>query len=273
MENLDGRSFNGTAKAEASLTVALMLTSTGVGLLSILWGLLVNCGALGLLAESLTFYFSCRLAKGRGVQAVHECLAALLLADLVNVIAAVFFAAQVAAGSCGGTCVRAFGLWFLSRSFMEGLHLLCSMECVLFLRSPQAGTRLQLAATCIAVFLVSILPFYVYHSQVAVTGESGVNCGMALVIIVAACRKSAVPGKRPVVAVAMVTFFFFYLPKFLFQCLLGPFRYRAPLEGGISVYEKFLFFTNFQLVLDGILCFFILKLPVEERQGDDNPIG
>lgn len=264
MENVTNPSLNATVAGDMTWNVALLLSYSLLGLLSFVWAFLAKRNRLRFLAESFVFFFSCKLAKRRGIQAVHECLSALLLADFVNVIAAILLAAQLSTGSCSYVCTRAFGLWILSKGFMEGLHLLCALVCILFMHNPQSGTRLQLVAMSVALFLVVFLPFYMYYSEVAVNGESAVNCAMALVIMVSSCYYNSVPGKAPVVSVAMVTFFFVYLPKFFIQRLKGPFRYWNSLEDGFTIYEKFLFFTNFQLVLDGFLCFCILKLPVEE---------
>lgn len=265
MENFTTRYFNATVVGDTTWTVAFLLSYTLLGLLSFTWVLVAKFNRLRFLAESFVFYFSCKLAKRRGIQAVHECLWALLLADVVNVITAVFTAVQLSNFSCNYMCARAFGLWVLSKGFMEGLHLLCALECILFMHNPHLGTKLQLVAMFVALLLVFI-PVYMCYSEVALSGESIVNCGMALVIMLTACYKATIPGKIPVVSVAMVTFFFVYLPKFFIQCLKGPFRCWNPLQDSFTIYEKFLFFTNFQLVLDGFLCFCILKLPLEEHQ-------
>lgn len=266
MENFTNYHFNATVVEDATWTVALLLTYTLLGILSFIWAFVAKFDRLGFLAESLVFFFSCKLAKRRGVQAVHECLWALLLADLVNAIAAVYFATQLSYFSCNYTCVRAFGLLVLSKGFMEGLHLLCALECILFMHNPHLGTKLQLVAMFVGVFLVVFIPFYMVYSEVALTGESIINCGMAVVIMLTACYRVSIPGKIPVLVVAMVTFYVVYLPKFLLQCLKGPFGNGNRLEDTFMIYEKFLFFTNFQLVLDGFLCFCVLKLPVEEHQ-------
>lgn len=265
MENLTARHFNATVAGDTTWTVALLLSYTLLGLLGFTWVLMAKFNRLRFLAESFIFFFSCKLAKRRGFQAVHECLWALLLADVVNMVTAIFSAAQLSNSSCDYICARVFGLWVLSKAFMEGLHLLCALECILFMHKPHSGTKLQLVAMFVALLLVFI-PFYMCYSEVALSGESIVNCGMALVIILMACSRATIPGKKPVVTVAMVTFFFAYLPKFLIQLLKGPFRYWNPLEDSFTIYEKFLLYTNFQLVLDGFLCFCILKLPVEEYQ-------
>lgn len=266
MENVTNPPLNGTVASNRTWTVVVLLSYSLLGLLSITFALLTKCNRLRFLAESLVFFFSCKLAKRRGIQAVHECLSALLLADTVNLIAAILFTAQFITASCSYACTRAFGFWILSKGFMESLHLLCALVCILFMHNPRSGTRLQLVAMFVAFFLVVFLPFYMYYSEVAVNIESAVNCATALVIMLSSCYPASIPGKVPIVSVAMVTFFFVYLPKFFIQSLKGPFRYWSSLEDGFTVYEKFLFFTNFQLVLDGFLCFCILKLPVEEQQ-------
>lgn len=266
MANFTDHHFNATVVGDATWTAALLLTYTLLGLLSFIWAFVARSDRLGFLAESLVVFFSCKLAKRRGVQAVHECLWALLLADLVNAITAVFFAAQLSYFSCNYVCVRAFGLLVLSKGFMEGLHLLCALVCILFMHNPHLGTKLQLIAMFVAVFLVMFIPFYMFYSEVALSGESIINCGMAVAIMLTACCRATIPGKKPVVLVAMATFFFIYLPKFIIQRLKGPSGNWNHLEDSFMIYEKFLFFTNFQLVLDGFLCFCVLKLPVEEHQ-------
>lgn len=266
MENVTKPPLIVTVAGDTTWTVASLLAYSLLGLLSVAFAFLAKCSRLRLLAESLVFFFSCKLAKRRGIQAVHECLSALLVADAVNVMAAILFAAQLSTGSCSDVCARAFGLWILSKGFMEGLHLLCALVCILYMHNPQSGSRLQLISMFVGLFLVVFIPFYVFYSEVAVNVESVVNCTMALAIILSNCYHASSPGKMPVVTVAMITFFFVYLPKFFIQHLKGPYRYWSSLEDGFTVYEKFLFFTNFQLVLDGFLCFCILKLPVEEQQ-------
>lgn len=266
MENFTDHHLNATLVGDATWIVALLLTYTLLGLLGFIWAFVANFNRLWFLAESLVVFFSCKLAKRRGVQAVHECLWALLLADLVNAVTALFLAVQLSYFSCSHVCVRAFGLLVLSKGFMEGLHLLCALECILFMHNPHLGTKLQLVAMFVGFFLVAFIPFYMIYSEVALSGESLINCGVAVVIMLTACYRATIPGKIPVVLVAMVTFFIVYLPKFLIQRLNGPFGNWSHLQDSFVVYEKFLFFTNFQLVLDGFLCFCVLKLPVEEHQ-------
>lgn len=263
MENVTNPTLGAAAASNMTWTVGLLFGYSLLGLLSIVSAVWVKCDRLRFLADSIVFFFSCKLAKSRGIQAVHECLSALLLADFVNLIAAIWLAAQLSTDS---SCSGAFGLWILSKGFMEGLHLLCALVCILFMHNPQSGTRLQLIAMFIGLLLVVFLPFYLFRSEVAVNGELVVNCAMALVIMLSNCFNHSFPGKVPVLSVAMVTFYLVYLPKFFIQCLEGPFRHWRLQGEGFTVFEKFLFFTNFQLVLDGFLCFCILKLPVEERQ-------
>ncbi|CAF91148.1 unnamed protein product [Tetraodon nigroviridis] len=269
METLTDPHWNATVASGATWTVTLLLVYSVLGVLSLVLALLAQRRRLRFLAQSLVLFVSCRLARRRGVQAVHECLWALLLADVVNAAATVALAAQLGGGACSSACTRTLALWVLSKGFMEGLHLLCALLCILFIHKPQSGTRLQLVATFVALLMVALIPFYMLYGEVAVNGEWAVNCSLALAIMLSNCYHASTPGKVPVVLVAMVTFFFVYLPKFFIQCLKGPFRPWSSLEEGFTAYENFLFFTNFQLVLDGFLCFCILKLPLEEQQSGD----
>lgn len=97
-----------------------------------------------------------------------------------------------------------------------------------------------------------------FYSEVVLSGESIINCGMAVVIMLTACYRAPYPW-------CWSRFFFVYLPKFFIQRLKGPFGNWNSLDS-FMIYEKFLFFASFQLVLDGFLCFCVLKLPVEEHQ-------
>lgn len=266
MDNITEPPLEAAVAASTTLMVALLLSFSFLGLLSIAFAFVAKRSRLRFLAESLVFFSSCQLAKRRGVQAVHECLSALLLVDLVNVVAAVALAAQLGTASCSYVCTRTFAVWVVSKGFMEGLHLLCALVCVLFLHNPLPGTRLQLVAMFVALSLVALIPFYLYSSEAAVNGELVVYCIMAVAILVNNCYPASGPGKVPVLVVALVTFFFIYLPKFFIQRLMGPYRYWSSLEHGFTLYEKFLIFSNFQLFLDGFLCFCVLNLPVELQQ-------
>lgn len=266
MENVTNPPLEAALAANTTWMVALLLSFALLGILSFAFAFFSKRDRVGFLAESLVFFFSCKLAKRRGIQAVHECLAALLLVDLANLITTLGLAAQLGAASCSYVCTRTFALWVLSKGFMEGLHLLCAMVCTLFLHNPQPGSRLQLAAMFVGFLLVLLIPFYVFYSEAAVNGESVINCTMALIILISHCYHASSPGKVPVVAVAMVTFLIVYLPKFFIQRLTGPYQYWSSLEEGFTIYEKFLIFSNLQLFLDGFLCFCVLNLPVEVQQ-------
>lgn len=231
MENFTERHLNAAVVGDATWTAVLLLSYTLLGLLSLTWALVANFDRLGFLAESLVFFFSCKLAKRRGVQAVHECLWALLLVDLVNAISAVFVAARLSSFSCSDVCVRAFGLMVLSKGFMEGLHLLCALVCVLFMHRPHLGTKLQYVALFLAVFLVVFIAFYVFYSEVALCGESIIKCGMAAAIMLTTCYRATVPGKIPVVLVAMFTFFFCLPPQISRSEPEGSFRELGPVGG------------------------------------------
>lgn len=246
MEDFTNAFFNGSFPGDPTPMAAFLLSYSFLGVLGFASAFWSNSGRLRFLARSLVFF---------------ECLAPLLLVDLVHVTATVALAAQLHYG-CRSTCVRTFGVWVLSKRFMEGLHLLCALECTLFLRKPHWGSGLQLVATYVALLFIIRAPLYLsLMHHVSLMGEAVVNCGMALAIITTAFSGAAVPGKVPVVSVAMLTFFPSYLPKFLLL-LNAPVRHWNPQA---LVFSEFLLYNNFQLILDGCLFFCVLKLPVQEH--------
>lgn len=152
MENFTDHHFNATVVGDATWTVALLLSHTLLGLLSFIWAFVAKPDRLGFLAESLVVFFSC---KRRGVQAVHECLWALLLADLLNAITTVFFRSSAQ-------------LFFLPLRLCSSLWVVGPVQrvhggftTVLFMHNSHLGTKLQLIAMFVAVFLVVFIPFYV----------------------------------------------------------------------------------------------------------------
>lgn len=209
----------------------------------------------------------------KGVQNIHCGLFALLLIDGMNAIAAIVLATGfVGSTSISGlTHATTFFVWFMFRCKGLILHVLNALLCLLFLCHPQSGAKLYWLYTIVTGLVIGIIPFYLYFMRMTIFVLEALTIGLALAII-AKCTVSSVPPtaatmKKLIVLVAMLTFLIVFTPSFILDCLMfSAAKHGEVIDQYLTIYMNVLLCTNLQLLLDGLLCYFILKLPSEEEE-------
>lgn len=266
---------DGNSKLAAGLLLAYFL----LGLACYTWAFCSQRGKLKDVKESIILSFSCKQGSLRGVQHIHNSLSALVFVDLLNAITAIALAVQLLSSSSSDelTVFYVFVVWFLSKWFLEALHLLNALMSIIFLCQLQSEAKLRHIAAAVLFFLAVLCFLYVFLIQVAIYVHAVIVFGLVLAIIVKSTVPAVFPsgnaGKIPIISVAMITFLFVYIPKFVIECLvrISHHNYWDTADKHSMLYEKALFATNVQLFMDGLLCFFILKLPASDQQRQQNP--
>ncbi|XP_036968555.1 uncharacterized protein LOC119027453 [Acanthopagrus latus] len=253
------------------LAAGLLLGYFLLGLASVSWAFRSHRSSANVFKQSITL---CQHSRLNGVQIVHNSLFALLFIEGFSAVIAVILAIMLVTSACnhGLTCAYIFSAWFLFRCYVVVLHLQSALVSIFYLCHPEWGAKLRYVSKTVAVFLSIFVVFYVFFGQIATFLLAVIVFGLALAIIVK-CAVSSVSlaapaaSKKPFVFVAMFTFLFVYAPTFVLQCLIiSSANSWETTDKYLIVYVNVLFFTNFHLLLDGLLSFFILKLPTGEGQ-------
>nr|XP_033466326.1 uncharacterized protein LOC117246493 [Epinephelus lanceolatus] len=260
-------------EVDPNMCAGLLLGSLFLGLISYIWAFWSQRSRLTAFKEAFILTFSAQHGRLRGVQNIHNFLLSLLFIDIMNAITAVVLVIGFLGSTCnsGMVFVYAFFGWFISRCMGVVLHLLNALVCLLFLLNPQLGAKLRCFHTLVVLLMIVLIPFYVFYRQVAIFGLGTITIGLAVTIVakctVPAVSPSAAARKKPIVLVAMLTFLFVYTPPFILQCLIiSAINREEPTDEYLTIFMKSLFFTSFHLLMDGLLCFLILKLPSEEEE-------
>lgn len=217
----------------------------------------------------------------RGVQNIHGPLIAVISMDVVNVITALILASEIAASACSSVtlCFYTLLFCFISRWFAVSFHLVTAYFSLVYLSCPRRGAKLRCTFALIYLMICTLIPFFAFFIQWAVYMMAVLSFGLVLGII-AKCRVppsslSAAAEKKWIVIFAVCTFLVVYLPSFVLECIIysGGSSGKPPDEY-TEIYVNILFFTNCHLVMNGALCFLILKLSgaeEEERQQQREP--
>lgn len=246
-------------------------------------GLLLGSVLLGLVSYISAFWSQRRRLKEafnsqrhnrlRGAQNIHlSIMFGMLLQDFVNALFAIILAILVIEiPSSPGLHYAIYSLWYMFRCYGLIYHLLNALLCVLFSCHPQSGDNQHGVYVLLVLSMYVFLPFHFLDSQVEIFGLGAITIGLALAIIakctVSSASPSAATQKKPIVFVAMFTFLIVYAPSFILQCLMISTANRGePTDKFLTIYVNVLLCTNFQLLMDGLLCYFNLKLPSEERE-------
>lgn len=102
-------------------------------------------------------------------------------------------------------------------------------------------------------------------------GVGALVFGVALMVIVkyavSAAPPSAAKHTKPIVIVSMFTVFFAFAPTFCLYCVLFISESSGDQNDSYHIaYANVLFFTNFNVFMNGHLFYFTLRVPVEEEQ-------
>lgn len=263
---------------DSKLAAGLLLGYVLLGLACFTWTFWWHRGKLKDVKKSIILFCSCRQGSLRGVQHIHNSVSALVFMDLLNAITAIVLAVQLLSSPSVNdrTIVHVFNVWFLSKWFLEALHLLNALMSIILLCQLRTDTNLRLIAAAVGFFLVVLC--FLYMS--AITYGTYLHAIIIFGLVLAIIAKSTVPvspppstaRKIPIISVAMITFLLGYIPKFVIECFvkISKHEYWDTANKHALVYGEALFIINIQLIMDGLLCFFILKLHAGDQQRQQN---
>ncbi|KAM3590744.1 uncharacterized protein V6R79_015894 [Siganus canaliculatus] len=219
----------------------------------------------GVFKQSFILFFTGQQGKLRGVQNVHPAIFVMLTVQLVNAIAGLTLAIGLSSGSCFPQvtmwCINSSLMWMMTRMLAIVVHLLTALVSVFYLCHPQSGAKLRCVVTVGVWSVLVFIPIYYFLSMIGLYELGAIAIALALTIV-GKCvfsRRFHARGK-PIVIISMITFFVVFAPAYVMECVIIAGR----TEWRHTIYVNFLFCTSFQLFLDGLLCFFILRLPGEE---------
>ncbi|KAM3590996.1 uncharacterized protein V6R79_020321 [Siganus canaliculatus] len=248
--------------------VVLLCTSLGLGFLTFLCVFLIQHNRLRVFKHSLVLFLSLQQGRLKGVQNVHASLIALLATDVLHLMTTIIFATELSSsclGSTTGSCQYSSMFWVLTKHLAVVLHVVTALVSVWFLCQPQSADKLRcLFALVVQLFLV-LAPVYIFISNLSMLAIAVLIAALTLATVWKCIYSRqyhyATSWRIPMVILAVITFSVI-APSFVLQCqlLVQPSRTVA------TVYMYLLFVSNFQLVLDGLLCLCVLKLfPAEEE--------
>ncbi|KAF3697727.1 hypothetical protein EXN66_Car013407 [Channa argus] len=211
-----------------------------------------------------------------GVQNIHGFFKMMISMDALTTITALVLVFKLFGSQCNskGNCYEVFFTWLLMRYFEVHLHVLNALGCLLYLDHPQQAARVRWVFTAVflltVLFAVSCVVASLVNQQV-IFGMGAVTFGLAAAIIIKCVVSTAPPStaiyKKPVVIVAMVTVLFAFTPNFVLYTLLSNLASSGETNHTYYIaYANVLFFTNFNLLLNGLLCNFMLRVPVTEEE-------
>lgn len=119
----------------------------------------------------------------------------------------------------------------------------------------------------VVIMLCSVFIVLTFHfPTIATFGMAALLLALVLVIVVKSLSSpfplSAYGLKNQVVATSLVMFGIAYLPSFVTECVY----FGTPDFNTAMVFFSVLFGTNIPLILDGLLCYFILSFPGGQQQ-------
>ncbi|XP_026018453.1 uncharacterized protein LOC113019126 [Astatotilapia calliptera] len=260
--------FNWGVVVNTNLAGGILLSTSLLGLATYIGAFWDQRGALSLFKRSFITSFSCDHGNLKGVQNTHVSLFALIFIDVLNVIGAMTLGSHLVAATCpGNTCLYTENLWMFSRRYLVMIHLLTALISILYLCHPHLGSKLRCVFS-----VVSLLICVLYYSSVHYTIEvlymqEVLTCGLALAITAKSKLTGRKKDKLRIVTVALCTFLVVYLPVFVLDYLIYSRTISGlPIEDYFIIYVNVYYFTNFQVFLDGLLCYSILKMSAAEEE-------
>nr|XP_033466296.1 uncharacterized protein LOC117246477 [Epinephelus lanceolatus] len=253
-----------TASVEGNpnLAAGLLLGYVFMGLATYIWVFWSQRSRL----EGLRLTLSCQIHGLKNVQKIQGNLLPLLFIDFVNAVTAIIIAIGFLTSTCNSElhCEYVVIAWYLSRCFGFILHLLNTWVCLIFLCHPERGVNQWWIYLPLIKLGFIFIPAFILQPAGTMTGLQVMIIVFALLIPVkcvvsTAASPSNAIWKKLIVLVAMLTFLIVFTPTFILEWLM----ITMPVE---QHFMNALFYTNFQLLLDGLLCYCFLKLPSEDQQ-------
>ncbi|KAM3591217.1 uncharacterized protein V6R79_024739 [Siganus canaliculatus] len=234
-------------------TVPFLLAEFALGVGAFITVFYVQWKSMGMLCSSSL----------HGFQNVRTFLCALLTMDAIHVVVTVLYLLfiEIIYIFFGGPLLLSLSIYF-----MVLVHLITALTLICFLCDPPSEGRLCCMAPVIIVSLMAFAAVYILLTFYVVIALGPVTFGVVLAIILKISSSRASKWKIPIGIVAMISFSVVFLPSFVPHCL-----FIAHVDVPYIVFVHIVHGTNFQLVLDALLCFFILKLHMEEQQKRQRP--
>lgn len=208
-------------------------------------------------------------------------LASLIFNDFISAISTVPLILLISTVDCDPNVCGCFvSLWFGSRRSGFLLSLLVALENFLPLSWPQLGARLRSAPMSVPISLaVMILCLLLVEELYVSVGIGAVACGLVSVVIASYLAlpspHSSAKWARKILNLATNTFLIVFLPAFVIECLIvNAINTGADFTNYLVAHNIILFWLNMRLLMDGLLCYYILDVPHAEEQlqrGFENP--
>lgn len=159
--------------------------------------------------------------------------------------------------------------WLLTRLYGVILHLLTSAWCLHRLIHPKSESKQCYFFTVISILTLVLSPVYAFVKEVAIYVLGVITIGLALGVIINFRLSAASPApakeKKLITTLAMYIFLVVFLPSFILECLFNIIG-TSDIE---IIYKNALFFTNLQLIFNGLLCFLIMKLSAGAEEEEE----
>lgn len=243
-----------------------------LGLLSYTWAFYSQRHKLSRFKESLILSLTCKDSQLRGVQNTYGCLLALVSMDVLNAVSAVAVAAFLLNNNCLFGCVIFSHIWFVSRGTALLLHSITALVSILFLCHPDWGFTLRCIAKLLLLIAYISVPFYFFYYYIILMAVSVYDFVLMVAIvgnIWALLSPKAAAQRRSITLVAVVTCLFICLPNFILDCLVFESLNKRQIDFNyIKISSTIFHLTNFHLFLDGLLCYFVLKLSADDEQAE-----
>ncbi|XP_039465617.1 uncharacterized protein LOC120439029 [Oreochromis aureus] len=228
-------------------------------------GILLFTSLLGLVTYICVFFYQRRLIKHIRCPLIY-----MICVDIVNFFMGITVGSEYLEyiSDCGISCSSSWlsVAWLLTRLYGVILHLLTSAWCLIH---PKSESKQCYFFTVISILTLVLSPVYAFVKEVAIYVLGVITIGLALGVIINFRLSAASPApakeKKLITTLAMYIFLVVFLPSFILECLFNIIG-TSDIE---IIYKNALFFTNLQLIFNGLLCFLIMKLSAGAEEEEE----
>ncbi|XP_059211070.1 uncharacterized protein LOC131989764 [Centropristis striata] len=255
------------------LAAGILLGYVFLGLASYIWAFWSHRSKLRAFKEAIFSPCSGQQGTLSGFQNAYRYLPVVFFVDILNAVTAIIWGIELAGFRCSSlaTCDYVAIVWELSRSFGVIFHLMNASLCVRLLYNPHLKVHFGVVYISSVLLLCVYIPLYIFIGQWPIYVLAATTFALALTIIINSLKSNTVPSaaahKKRIVFVAMLTFCIVFLPTFISWCLVASDAHNGIINSNYVIsYLNCLFFTSVQLSLNGLLCYFILGVPIEGEE-------
>ncbi|XP_013122527.2 uncharacterized protein LOC106097219 [Oreochromis niloticus] len=228
-------------------------------------GILLFTSLLGLVTYICVFFYQRRLIKHIRCPLIY-----MICVDIVNFFMGITVGSEYLeySSNCRISCSSSWlsVAWLLTRLYGVILHLLTSAWCLIH---PKSESKQCYFFTVISILTLVLSPVYAFVKEVAIYVLGVITIGLALGVIINFRLSAASPApakeKKLITTLAMYIFLVVFLPSFILECLFNIIG-TSDIE---IIYKNALFFTNLQLIFNGLLCFLIMKLSAGAEEEEE----